>query len=211
MALNRSLLAAVVFVAGLGVASAHANLILDPNFAGGGGSFITINAPGSTGPWTVGGSVDVIGGYWQAPAGTGSVDLDGLFPGSVSQTFTAPAGTYFLSFALSGNPDGGSSLKQVEVSVGNHAPVTYSFTTGTNTHNDMQYLTEGLLFSWTGGTDTLTFQSLSDPGSPYGPVVGDVNVSAVPETSTWAMILLGFLGVGFLSYRRKSSGGIRFA
>ena len=127
MALNRSLLAAVVFVAGLGVASAHANLILDPNFAGGGGSFITINAPGPTGPWTVGGSVDVIGGYWQAPAGTtGSVDLDGNFPGSVSQTFTAPAGTYLLSFALSGNPDGGSSLKQVEVSVGNHDPVTYS-------------------------------------------------------------------------------------
>ena len=194
MAVNRSLLAAVVFIAGLGVASAHANLILDPNFAGGGGSFVTINAPGPAGPWTVGGSVDVIGGYWQALAGTGSVDLDGNFPGSVSQMFTAPAETYLLSFALSGNP-----------AVGNHVP--YSYTTGTN---NMQYLTAGLLFSWTGATDTLTLQSLSASG-PNGAVVGDVNVSAVPEASTWAMILLGFLGVGFLAYRRKSSGGMRFA
>jgi PEP-CTERM motif len=28
--------------------------------------------------------------------------------------------------------------------------------------------------------------------------------SAVPEPSTWAMMLLGFMGVGFMAYRRKS-------
>jgi phospholipase/lecithinase/hemolysin len=27
---------------------------------------------------------------------------------------------------------------------------------------------------------------------------------AVPETSTWAMMILGFAGVGFIAYRRKS-------
>ena len=30
--------------------------------------------------------------------------------------------------------------------------------------------------------------------------------SAVPETSTWAMMILGFAGVGFVAYRRKPSG-----
>ncbi len=30
------------------------------------------------------------------------------------------------------------------------------------------------------------------------------NVSAVPESSTWAMMLLGFAGIGFLAYRRNS-------
>ncbi|MDN3275907.1 PEPxxWA-CTERM sorting domain-containing protein [Frankia sp. RB7] len=30
--------------------------------------------------------------------------------------------------------------------------------------------------------------------------------SAVPEPSTWAMIILGFAGVGFLGYRRKQVG-----
>jgi PEP-CTERM motif len=28
--------------------------------------------------------------------------------------------------------------------------------------------------------------------------------AAVPEPSTWAMMILGFLGVGFMAYRRKS-------
>jgi PEP-CTERM motif len=27
---------------------------------------------------------------------------------------------------------------------------------------------------------------------------------AVPEPSTWAMLLLGFAGIGFMAYRRKS-------
>jgi hypothetical protein len=31
---------------------------------------------------------------------------------------------------------------------------------------------------------------------------------AVPEPSTWAMMILGFLGVGFMAYRRKSLAGI---
>jgi len=30
--------------------------------------------------------------------------------------------------------------------------------------------------------------------------------SAVPEPSTWAMMIFGFVGVGFMAYRRKSSG-----
>jgi len=37
-------------------------------------------------------------------------------------------------------------------------------------------------------------------------------VSAVPEASTWAMLLVGFLGVGFMSYRgRGKSSAMRFA
>ena len=28
---------------------------------------------------------------------------------------------------------------------------------------------------------------------------------AVPEPSTWAMMILGFLGLGFMAYRRKNS------
>jgi len=35
--------------------------------------------------------------------------------------------------------------------------------------------------------------------------------SAIPETSTWAMILLGFAGVGLLAYRRKSKPAFRWA
>jgi hypothetical protein len=36
--------------------------------------------------------------------------------------------------------------------------------------------------------------------------LGDVSiqVNAVPEPSTWAMLILGFAGIGFMTYRRKS-------
>lgn len=59
------------------------------------------------------------------------------------------------------------------------------------------------------------------PGQPiYGPVQHtityddmfttfhsgnvSVTVAAVPETSTWVMMILGFAGVGFMAYRRKN-------
>ena len=35
---------------------------------------------------------------------------------------------------------------------------------------------------------------------------GTYSISAVPEPSTWAMMLLGFFGVGFMAYRRKQNG-----
>lgn len=34
---------------------------------------------------------------------------------------------------------------------------------------------------------------------------------AVPEPSTWAMMILGFAGIGFLAYRRKNATAFRFA
>jgi hypothetical protein len=36
--------------------------------------------------------------------------------------------------------------------------------------------------------------------------LGDVSiqVNAIPEPSTWAMLILGFAGIGFMAYRRKS-------
>ena len=29
-------------------------------------------------------------------------------------------------------------------------------------------------------------------------------IGGVPEPSTWAMVVLGFAGIGFMAYRRKS-------
>ncbi len=36
-------------------------------------------------------------------------------------------------------------------------------------------------------------------------------VAAVPEASSWAMMIIGFLGVGLLAYRRRGEKAIRFA
>jgi hypothetical protein len=36
-------------------------------------------------------------------------------------------------------------------------------------------------------------------------------VAAVPEPSTWAMMLLGFVGLGLMAYRRKSKPSLMMA
>jgi hypothetical protein len=61
-----------------------------------------------------------------------------------------------------------------------------------------QYLTTQTTFSLSGytGISNLRFYSA---------------VGAVPEPSTWAMMILGFFGVGFMAYRRKSQGSLRLA
>jgi hypothetical protein len=33
-------------------------------------------------------------------------------------------------------------------------------------------------------------------------------VAAVPEPSTWAMLLIGFAGVGFITYRRRNQNAL---
>ena len=43
-------------------------------------------------------------------------------------------------------------------------------------------------------------------------IANSVQISAaVPEPSTWAMMILGFIGVGFMAYRRKSKGALMAA
>jgi hypothetical protein len=56
--------------------------------------------------------------------------------------------------------------------------------------------------------------SITLTGANY--VSGDGTVDTriaggVPEASTWAMIIVGFLGLGWLAHRRGASGAVRFA
>jgi hypothetical protein len=67
-----------------------------------------------------------------------------------------------------------------------------------------------------GGFDELRIQDISfigsccatafDPTAYEALAVDNIGatVSDVPEPSTWAMLLLGFVGVGFMAYRRRS-------
>ena len=54
------------------------------------------------------------------------------------------------------------------------------------------------------------------PTTTQGPFIQFDNVgvdvaSAVPEPSTWAMMILGFAGIGFMAYRRKSQPALMAA
>jgi hypothetical protein len=50
-----------------------------------------------------------------------------------------------------------------------------------------------------------TFDGLTNV-APFNPAVA----GAVPEPPTWAMMILGFVGIGFMAYRRKN-GALRLA
>jgi hypothetical protein len=52
--------------------------------------------------------------------------------------------------------------------------------------------------------------SYVDSGSAYQGVT-EIGIAAVPEPSTWAMMILGFAGVGFMAYRRKSKPALMAA
>jgi len=62
---------------------------------------------------------------------------------------------------------------------------------------------------WPGGS-----ASIDDPfqlALPDGVTATFASASAAPELSTWAMMLLGFAGVGFMTYRRKSKPALMAA
>ncbi len=199
---------AAAAIAAASSAFAGVNLVADGNFdsPSGGGSYTTYFNGATFGPWKVtGASVDLIGGYWQAPVGGGSVDLDGDAPGGINQVFSLTSGkTYDLSFYLSGNPDGLPTTKSVTVSIGN-LDETFTYTLAGNSRSDMMYQLETAQFV-AGSANTLSFTS-NDVGSPYGPVIGGVTI-AVPEPSTWAMMGLGFAGLGLAGYRARKSVAI---
>jgi hypothetical protein len=67
-----------------------------------------------------------------------------------------------------------------------------------------------------GGTYAFTVDTIDawingPPGQlPQATVLGN-DVGAVPEPSTWAMLILGFVGIGFMAYRRKSKPALMAA
>ncbi|MBM3214625.1 choice-of-anchor C family protein [Candidatus Poribacteria bacterium] len=128
-----------------------ANLVPNGSFEEGvsvpGGSFVEI-AAGSTAiaAWTVSrGNVDYINGYWEASAGTRSIDLNGSTAGGVSTEIgTVPGHTYNVMFDLSGNPEGGPRVMRMRASAAG-ASADFTFDTTGHTKANMGWRTE----SWT--------------------------------------------------------------
>ena len=223
MAILRAGMVCAAILAGLSAIPAHASLITNGSFENGidPGSFTTLNAVDTTSltGWTVAsGNIDYIGTYWTASNGSRSLDLNGMVPGSISQTFSGlVAGqTYVVSFDLAGNPDGGPQPKMITVTT-NEADFNASFDSSNTSRSSMGWKLESFTFVALGSTDTLTFASNttgfsgndSDP-TAFGPALDNVSVAPVPEAATWAMMIMGFAGVGFLAYRRRPAGsGVR--
>jgi hypothetical protein len=104
---------------------------------------------------------------------------------------------------------------------------TYSttFNDNTNSGSTVQFTESApyFLLKTGGGVDVAFFYNSSNsvlnltytqaPGGDGGRGLSHTAdfAGAVPEPATWAMMLLGFFGVGFLAYRRKNQGHVRLA
>ena len=218
----RKLTARAVFAAALMAGAAiplgatQAATLINGSFEGSGdiGNFQTINAvDNSTIPgWTVAsGSVDWIQNYWISSNGSRSLDLNGLAPGSISQTITGLTNgqQYEVTFDLAGNLAGGPNPKTLSVtaSAGSNS---YSFDASSTHLNAMGWVPESFFFTATGSSALLTFAStttgVSGNGSypfAFGPALDNVSVSATPLPAALPLFAGGLGVIGLLAKRRK--------
>jgi len=171
--------------------------------------------------WTVqSGSVDLVDtGLFAAFQGKQSLDLDGLSPGSISQSFATIAGqTYNLDFAYANNgitPFAGYSANVNVTGGGTLLNTTISHNTSGGAGASlaqMDYVLFHGLFVADSAASTILFSSL-DPAGQNGGIVLDavsitpaVAITATPEFGSVFSLggLLAAGGFGFWARRRRS-------
>jgi Protein of unknown function (DUF642)/PEP-CTERM motif len=225
---NTSLVAAIIMAtAAFSLPAKAANLLTNggfddtTGFVDQGGGQMSL-APGSTTMigWTVISNTVA----WTAPSnsfgvtgsnGSGSfLDLQGIadggpFGGVQQSVATCATCGYQLTFFL-----GSSANFGVQDSITASAAGQSQLFTSTNNGSQVNLWQEETLdFTATGSSTTISLVGNTIPNGIYigldtvdleqisGPIT-----SAVPEPSTWAMMILGFCGVGFMAYRRKQNG-----
>jgi len=158
-------------------------------------------------------------------AGTGSILLDTVTSVNIPTSGAAGDNTVYVlinsAFGVAGTDIGGLTLN------GSAGSITYEFIEGTNVRDHFQGFfvnsapgnaatqtygdgsvrldMDKIVFSGIGDLQSIDFfgNGQGVGGEPF--VTGiTTGISAVPEPSTWAMMILGFAGIGFMAYRRKS-------
>jgi hypothetical protein len=157
------------------------------------------------------GNVDLVtqtGGWPANPQSTPYyLDLNGNTAGTIEQKFSTIAGQkYTLSFYYSNNPGGSPNLDEALVKLTGGISFSDTVAHYGATSEDLKwvYYSETFTADITGDTYLSFAQDPVNQCCNGGILLDSVSVSAIPEPSTWAMMILGFLGVGFMAYRRKS-------
>jgi hypothetical protein len=168
--------------------------------------------------------------YWfrvDGPAGVmvpiiidanGGVTQSLTTPNSAQLYLGTPSGTSLLASACLGTPAINCTSLGSKANFSIAAPITVTSNANYNLQMDVYAVAQ-----INNGTDVQsafidpfvsidpTFLS-NNPGFSLEFSQGILNeVSAVPEPSTWAMVILGFFGVGFVAHRRNSKATFRLA
>jgi hypothetical protein len=157
----------------------------------------------SYGTFSHGLSGDFPDGFWQLPGvSTSTSAINGYGQNYEEIFFNGPVTFQSLTLSSFAVPDNPTSITVSALDTLTHtlqAQTLYPF--GTVTFN--QPNTSAIEFVFTGGTDAY----YNDGRIAAWYTVSNVTytVAAVPEPATWTMMILGFLGLGFMAYRRKNS------
>jgi PEP-CTERM motif len=149
-------------------------------------------------------SVDLVGpGFFQSLAFSGnSVDLDGSTgtgfspSGQLQSVASFGLSDYVLTFVLSGNQRNAPE-QTTTISLGGQS---FSITPTDDVYHTYTH-------TFVGASGQLNFLE-SGPSDQQGNLLDNVVLAAVPEPSTWAMMILGFAGVGFMAYRRRKDSAM---
>jgi hypothetical protein len=155
-----------------------------------------------------------------SPEGGAFMMLDGDpdFTGPLQQTINGltPGKSYKLSFYWAGgelsNRTGYATI-QLTGSLGGD-PFATPVNTNTNPHYPNSMDIPGSFSGWSLETFNLTansagellsFLAVGSPANNLPPfaLLDGVSLTAVPEPSTWAMMVIGFTGLGYAAFRRR--------
>ena len=143
-----------------------------------------------------------------ASFGPGNIAITGV---TLGQTFSTVAGqTYQFSFDY-GALGGGSEQLQFEIITGSSAQILTAIA-----NDDLNHVFKTMTGTFTAsGSTTIRFGDFGGLADTQANnvdfILDNVSVAAVPEPSTWAMMILGFAGVGFMTYRRSRKTSLALA
>lgn len=232
---KRNILKALVLTASIGVAhEASANLLVNGGFevpAQGAPNFAAFNVPAGSSlitGWTiVQGNVDLTttvnygpGANTLHPSSVQDIDLIGDTRGSggvfggISQSLATIVGQlYQLTFDYAhnnGTPSANGYAAQVTVADANAPASTVLSTEISRVSNQSGW--EAFSQTFIANSELTRLSFIGTRGAfNAGIYLDEVSIEAVaavpavPEPTTWAMMILGLAGIGFVAYRRKST------
>jgi hypothetical protein len=153
--------------------------------------------------WTLAGPASSLGGFGTAGSGSGTFTVTTGANGDLITAITGEIGSNAVTLLPLGTNGSDDLLFPIGTSFTGGTSVVDLDTNGisvSTTLGDYHIFGAGSPFS----IGTVSGNDIFETG-PGGFGVGTLAVSAVPEPSTWAMMLLGFACIGAMTYRRRKS------